>query len=109
MKRNGSYLRFKLELAEQLIGDYRKRAYKGRPRTTARETRLDTTLNHCPEYSEKLLECVVCNAVRQSKNLTRSQYRHETHLMCSLCGVHLCVAKGRNCWKKYHHEHDYTS
>ena len=109
MKRKGSFLSFKLELAEQLIGDYRKRASTGRPRTAVRETRLDTTLDHCPEYNDKTLECVVCNAVRQRRKLSRSQYRHETHFSCSLCNVRLCICKSRNCWKKYYHERNYTT
>ena len=52
LKRKGSFITFKLELAEKLIGSYRKRSNKGRPRTSARDDRLDTTLNHCPEFNE---------------------------------------------------------
>ena len=109
MKHEGSFLRFKLELAEQLIGDYHGRANRGRPRTAARDVRLDTTLDHCPEFNDKKLECVVCNAVRCKRNVSRSEYRHETHFSCSLCNVHLCISKDRNCWKKYHHEHVYST
>ncbi len=108
LKRKGSYIKFKLELAEELIGNYRKRANKGRPRTVARETRLDSTLDHNPEYNNKAQQCVVCNAVRRKKKLTRAQYRHETRFSCSVCNVRLCINKERNCWKKYHHERNYT-
>ena len=106
MKKKGSFLPFRLDLAEQLIGNYHR---KGRPRTATREVRLDTTLDHCPEFNDKTLECVVCNAVRSKRNVGRSEYRHETHFSCSLCNVHLCICKSRNCWKKYHHQHDFTT
>ena len=103
MKKKGSFLHFRLDLAEQLIGNYHRKAYRGRPRTAAWEVRLDTTLDHCPEFNDKTLECVVCNAVRSKRNVGRSECRHETHFSCSLCNVHLCICMNRNCWKKYHH------
>ena len=40
LKRKGSYIRLKLELAEQLIDIYRKKVNKGRPKTAARETKI---------------------------------------------------------------------
>ena len=73
MKKKGSFLCFKLELAEQLTSDYHRRANRGRPRTAARDIRLDTTLDHCPEFNDKNLECVVCNAVRNKRNLSRRE------------------------------------
>ncbi len=109
LKRNGSYISFKLELAEQLIGNYCKRASRGRPRTAARDHRLDTALDHTPEHNDRAQECVVCTAVRKKKNLTRQQYRHETRFSCSVCNVRLCIHRERNCWKKYHHECNYAS
>ena len=107
MKKKGSFLRFKLELAKQLIDSYHRRANRGE--LQAREMRLDTTLDHRPKFTDKTLECVVCNAVRSKRNLSRSEYRRETHFSCSLGNVHLCISKSRNCWKKYHHRHDYTT
>ena len=42
------------------------------------------------------------NKVREKKGLTRKEYRHETHMMCSVCGVHLCITKDRDCFRKFH-------
>ena len=39
----------------------------------------------------------MCNKVREMRGLSRKEYRHETNMMCSVCKVHLCVSKYRNC------------
>ena len=43
--------------------------------------------------------------VRQ--NLPTLGNRHETRVQCEHCGVYLCVASTRNCFKKYHTRSDY--
>ena len=44
IKKKGSFLR----ASRTAHGSYHGRANRGRPRTAAREVRLDTTLDHCP-------------------------------------------------------------
>ena len=61
-QKHWSYITFKLELAEQLIGNYRKRANRGRRRT----------LDHTPEHNDKAQQTVRCKK--------RAQYRHEMRI-----------------------------
>ena len=39
-------------------------------------------------------DCVVCAAIIRKKQLSRSGNRHESHIQCSHCKAHLCVAPG---------------
>ena len=103
--RTYDYLAFRLALAEQLMGTFRGRVSRvGRPRSLDQMdvTRLDVSLGHWPEMADKHLECFVCLKVRETKKLTRKDYRHEIRLTCSVCKVHLCISKDRNCFKKFH-------
>ena len=89
-RKTPSYLHFRLELLHGLIGGYHGRSRRRRPSLTPYEPSLDQSLQHLPTYGSSL-ECVVCNKVREKRGLTRKEYRHETHMMCSVCGVHLCI------------------
>jgi len=96
-----SYLHFRLELLHRLISGYHGRSRRGRPSLSVYEPRLDQSLQHLPTYGSSL-ECVVRNKVHEKRGLTRKEYRHETHMMCSVCGVHLCITKDRDCFRKFH-------
>ena len=95
------FLRFRLELAEQLIGTFRSRKRAGRRRSTESD-RLKPQLGHLPIQVANKLECVVCNTRRAKLKLTRSQLRHETRFKCTHCNVHLCIDQNRQCFQKYH-------
>ena len=72
------YLAFRLALAEELVGTFRGRVSRvGRPRSLDQMdvTRLDVSLGHWPEMADKHLECFVCLNVRETKKLTRKDYR----------------------------------
>ena len=51
---------------------------------------LDTGRFHV----DKKLDCVVCAAFIRKKQLSRSGNRHESHIQCSHCKAHPCVAPG---------------
>ena len=40
------------------------------------------------------IDCVVCATIIHKKQLSRSGNRHESHIQCSHCKVHPCVAPG---------------
>lgn len=103
------YLKFRITLAEQLVGSFTSRAPIGRPRRSLPCQRLDITLGHWSEVGDDKKDCVVCIEVRQRKGLTRSQYRHETRTVCMYCKVHLCNVRERNCYLKYHTLVDYCT
>ena len=94
-RKKRDFLRFRIELAEELIGSFRSRKRSGRRRSADCE-RLKTELGHWPVQVRKKLECVVCNTKRSKLKLARSQYRHESRLKCSQCNVHLCIDQERN-------------
>ena len=54
-----------------------------------KDVRLDR-LDHWPEWKETRQRCKLpdCKAL--------------TFVMCSKCGVHLCLRKGTNCFKQFH-------
>ena len=102
-----SFLDFRIELAEQLIGTFTCRKRIGRPRSFEHQnqSRLDKTLDHMPLFDKKRV-CVVCAAVRKKEGSEGK--RHESSIMCRFCNVHLCLCKERNCFAKYHNQIDYT-
>ena len=95
------FLRFRLELAEQLIETFRSQKRAGRRRSTESD-RLKSQLGHLPIQVANKLECVVCNTRRARLKLTRSQLCHETRFKCTHCNVHLCIDQNRQCFQKYH-------
>lgn len=97
-------LEFRLELANELIGSFSSRKRPGRQLSSehAQMGRMNWTLGHWPEPVERKSDCVVCAGIIVRKKLPRSGNRHESRTQCSHCKVHLCVAPGRNCFKKYH-------
>ena len=94
-------MRFRIEVAEELIGTFRSRKRAGRRRSSEMD-RLKVELGHWPIQVPEKRECVACNVKRAKQNLSRSQFRHETRFKCSYCDIHLCIDKDRNCFTKYH-------
>ena len=98
-RRKRSYLSFRVDVANQLIGPYRFCLRAGRQCSSESDTRLNPTLGHWPILDTKKLECTVCTTTR---DLTRKDLRHETRINCSYYKVHLCINNDRNCFKLYH-------
>ena len=85
-----SFLNFRLELASELIGDYRKGSKSGRPRSkTPVDGRSDKNITHLPFVADDQRPCVYC--------------RERTKFRCSSCNVALCLKNERNCYKEYNH------
>ena len=82
------YLTFRLHLAEELIGGFSSLVLQ----------RLTPALGHWPQYSQNMQTCVVCNKRKQKLGTSW----HETHITWSHFSAHLCVNRGRDCFKKYH-------
>ena len=103
-RRKRDYLTFRLELAEELIGGFSSRKRAGRRRSDENQQldRLNIELGHLPVAVQQKLECTVCNMKRQKLGMSRSQFRHESQIVCSVCKVHLCIHIDRNCFQKYH-------
>ena len=102
------FLSFRLALATQLVGTYR-RSHSGRPRSLEHKQllRLDTTRSHLPECVASKRDCVVCSKMRNKLGISRKEYRHESCIKRIVCDVHLCLNKERNCYKIYHTEVEY--
>ena len=98
------FLRFRLQLAEELIGSFRSRKRAGRRRSDEHEqaARLKPHHGHWPVQVTSKLDCVVCSTIRQKRKLPRGEMRHESRIRCSYCNVALCVHQDRDCFKKYH-------
>ena len=65
--KNPSFVDFHLELAAQLIGNYKGRSRIGRPRSQSPvDIRLDNNKQHLPIIADKHVECVVCNKIRST-------------------------------------------
>ncbi len=104
-RKDPSYLAFRLELIEHLIGTFCSKGKRGRPRSASPVgIRLDASKQHLPIIAERHIECVVCNKVRKTIGASRSSLRHESQVRCSTCSVSLCLNKNRNCFFKYHTE-----
>ncbi len=98
-------LSFRLELAKELIGSFSSRhRSSGRPRSVEhiQLDRLNSNLGHWPVHVDRKGNCVVCLAIIQRRNLSIVGNRHESRIQCEHCKVCLCIASGRNCFKKYH-------
>ncbi len=91
-----SFLDFRLELAAQLIGNYKGRSNIGRPRSRSPvAVRLHNNRSHLPIITDKHIECVVCNKIRYVSGASRSTLRHESQVRCSTCEVALYLSKKR--------------
>ena len=102
------FLLFRYEVASGLIGTFQGRQRIGRPRSSdhANSDRL-LPLGHWPKYVEKKGNCVVCQQIMKRKKLPSKKNRHESRIQCEQYLVYLCVAKGRDCYKKYHTQSNY--
>ena len=100
------YLKFRYALMEELIGSYSSRArVAGRPHSLEHQQalRLDVTKSHLPIVGGPKRECVVCTKAREVAGQKRGKgTRHESRIRCSVCNVHLCCNKDRQCFYKYH-------
>lgn len=85
-------LQFRIALAHELIGDYSGKKHVGR-RIVTDSLRRNRSLTHLPLSVAEVKQCALCNRRRQ---------RHETHIKCTACQVHLCIQQQRNCFHDYH-------
>ena len=102
------FLELKYEVDCGLIGTYRSRRRVGRPRSYEHTNAWLLPLGHWPKNLEGKGNCVVCQAILNRKNLPTLGNRHETRVQCEHCGVYLCIASTRDCFKKYHTRSDYS-
>ena len=89
--RRRDYLAFRKDLANCLID-----GFSSRKEVSARNLqvdRLNTFLRHLPQFVSENRECVLC---------TRRGERHHSNVKCTSCERHLCVARDRNCFKRFH-------
>ncbi len=96
-------LSFRLELAKQLIGSFSTRCRSaGHPRSV-KHLRLDRL--NCKfrslKHADRKGNCSVCSAIMRKNKLTVVGNRHESHVQCEYCKVHLCVSSERNCFKSF--------
>ena len=64
--------------------------------------RLNPNLGHWPTHVGRKGNCAVCLAVNRRRGLPSVGNCHESRIQCEYCNIYLCVASGRNCFKKYH-------
>ena len=94
------FLRFRVNIARQLIAGQSFRARIGR-RISQPLSEVDALhLNgqfHPLEFTDSRLDCVVCAKVVQAQELHRNE-RSKSGVKCTVCNVALCVNKQRSCW-----------
>ncbi len=97
-------LSFRLELAHELISGFFpcEKAGRSRSEESAQLKRLNNTLPHWPQVTQKKGNCVVCLEKRRRKRLPTVGHRHETKFMCKSCDAYLCITSERNCFQDYH-------
>ena len=98
------YLRFRLALAEELVGSFRGRSQVGSRWSLDQMDmmRLDQSLGYWPEVADRTLEYAMCLKIREMKGFARKDYKHESRFDCSVCKVRFCISKECNCFKKFH-------
>jgi hypothetical protein len=85
-ERRRTQLEFRMQLAEQLIGEYRG----------SRKRRVPSNIDakgqgHWPTWLGSKGRCRMCSEFH---------IRHEVHVACTACKIHLCVDK--DCFARYH-------
>ena len=91
------------------MGGFTSRQRMDRPRTANNNLRcLTNTHTHWPVFVNKKSNCVVCRETIRVKNLPTIGNRHESKITCEACEVYLCIAKDRDCFKRYHTLVDYV-
>ena len=104
--RNNDYLAHRVDLIDQLIGDYSDEYTRvtRSPPTAPPEDSLNLTLGHFNSFSTDRKDCVVCEKRMHEKNLPRKDNRRKTNFKCEVCNVYLCSCNraGGNCFKDYH-------
>ena len=110
-KKKRDYLKFWLDLANQLIGNHisQKLSHHRRSENCGNHDRLNTNLGHWPVQDTHKLWCVVCSVTCFQIHLPNRKLRHESRFKHSQCNVHLCIDidKDRN-FQKYHTVLDYS-
>ena len=94
--------RFRMRLAEQLIGNYMTRKRVGRPRKCPCPTPTNTHTDHLPSHSASK-RCVYCQKIRSPPR------RKETVWICPTCegNPSLCLTgrdDGSNCYRLWHEQ-----
>ena len=87
------FLKFRLEVATDLVGSFSSRKRPGRRVSSSHDQheRLNPSLGHWPAYVESKSDCVVYAARITKHHIPRSDNRHESRVICSVCKVHpLC-------------------
>lgn len=85
-ERKRTQLEFRINLAEQLIGQYRGPRKRKIPPTVDQHGQ-----GHWPVWSQKRGRCRLCSEQKK---------RHEVHVECTSCKLHLCI--DNNCFFLYH-------
>lgn len=103
------FLRFRVNIAQQLIAGQSFRARIGRrisqPLSEVDALRLNGQF-HPLEFTDSRLDCVVCAKVVQAQGLHRYE-RSKSGVKCTVCNVALCVNKQRSCWNMWHTRVEY--
>ena len=96
--RRRHYLAFRKDLAQSLIDGFSSR--KEVPARNLQVDRLNAFLVHLPQFVPENKECVLCT------RRGRWGRQHHSHVQCTSCERHLCVACDRNCFKEFHATRD---
>lgn len=103
------FLRFRVNIARQLIAGQSFRARIGRrisqPLSEVDALRLNGQF-HPLEFTDSRLDCVVCAKVVQAQGLHRYE-RSKSGVKCTVCNVALCDNKQRSCWNMWHTRVEY--
>nr|XP_039258488.1 piggyBac transposable element-derived protein 4-like [Styela clava] len=96
-----SSLKWRKELVTELIGGFRTERVP--PRRSAEHTaqRIQNVGPHLPHFTHALRICKVCSA-KESFKKRKPRYVSRTRVMCNECNVHLCVARGKDCFIQWH-------
>ena len=108
-RNKADFLAFRLAIAKHLISGFSSRKRAGRPHSADYDDlrRLNKDFGHWPIRVEEKVDCIACAKIGHAQNLPRSEWRHQSRVICSFCKVHLCVEKVRDCFKIYHTEMNY--
>ena len=108
--RDRTFLKFCLELANELIANQSFRKKAGR-RPSLPMSEIDTKCLHGSyhqiSYQEERMDCVVYAAKVKHFRLDKGK-RYRSHIACVACGhKYFCLNATRNCWEKWHNQRQY--
>ena len=103
------FLRFRINIAPQLIAGQSFRARIGRhisqPLSEVDPLRLNGQY-HPLEFTDSRRDCVVCAKVVQVQGPHKNK-RSKSAVQCEICKVRLCVNKQKSCWNMWHTRVEY--